>query len=557
MFKSKNFLFLFLFLILLIAISLRFWNLSRADVLTDEILIAFRSIGYIDFFSSPYQTTPWEWFSDIPNWARLSFHDHPPLVFLVQHVSFKLLGQNLIALRLPFVLAGVASVFLLYLVGKKLFNEKIGLIAALLLAVSSYHVWISRIGLQESIVIFLTLLCFYLFLMALENNQHWRWGIGLGLALLTKYTAIVLIPIFGVYILLFKRSIFKDKRFWLAVIIAIIIFSPVLIYNLKLYQARGHFDLQFSYLFGQEVPEWQYLPGKIQAGNFFNRLQNLIPALYKGMMWPMFILLVLSFFFAIYKVVKKFFQTKTLDITKSWLVLIIIFYGGLFLLVGPSKRFVSTVVPFAVLLISWFIFKQKVVIKYLLIIFLVGIETFFVINTLFTYYPIGKVNFAYSYVDVESYNWGYNQLNNYLVQLLRDKRPAITFPVKYQFLQDIKEKALAKAEKEDKKPVSWLLIYDTNMYNLATFWLFHRQLVYQAWPVITAETYIEQGHNYWLEQGVEDFYFFKIFDGKLIFPQIGGKTTGAEVLADQLSDIEPDIIKRPDGREVFAVYYWQ
>jgi len=557
MFKSKNLLLLLLFLILLLAIILRFWDLGRADVLTDEVLIAFRSIGYIDFFASPYQTTPWEWFSDIPSWARLSFHDHPPLVFLIQHLSFKLLGQNLIALRLPLVLAGIGSVFLLYFIGKKLFNQQIGLIASLFLAVSSYHVWISRIGLQESIVIFLTLLCFYLFLQSLEDNQHWRWGIGLGLALLAKYTAIVLVPIFGIYLLVFKRSVFKDKRFWLAVIIAIIIFSPVLIYNLKLYQARGHFDLQFSYLFGQEVAEWQHLPGKIQAGNFSNRLQNLIPALAKGMMWPMFILFVASFFFAAYKIIRKLFQDKTLDNSKSLLIASVIFFSSLFLLVGPSKRFVSTIVPFAILLIAWFISQQKIIIKYGLIIFLVGIEIFFVVNTLFTHYPIGRVNLTYSYVDVESYNWGYNQLNNYLVQLLEDKRPAITFPVKYQFLQEIKEKALTHAEQQGQEPASLLLIYDSNMYNLATFWLFHRQLVYQAWPVVTAETYIEQGHDYWLEQGVTDFYFFKIIDGKLVFPQLGGKTTGAEVLTDQLTDVEPEIIKRPDGREVFAAYHWQ
>lgn len=68
--------------ILILAVVFRFYGLGDADVITDESLIAFRSIGYIDFFISPYQTTPYEWFSDIPNWAKLSFHDHPPLVFL-------------------------------------------------------------------------------------------------------------------------------------------------------------------------------------------------------------------------------------------------------------------------------------------------------------------------------------------------------------------------------------------------------------------------------------------------------------------------------------------
>ena len=91
-------------LILLLAAGLRLYQLDRADVITDEALIAFRSLGYVDFFASPDQTTPWEWFSDVPAWARLSFHDHPPLVFLVQHGSFLLFGENELGLRLPFAL---------------------------------------------------------------------------------------------------------------------------------------------------------------------------------------------------------------------------------------------------------------------------------------------------------------------------------------------------------------------------------------------------------------------------------------------------------------------
>ena len=135
-------------MIVILASVLRFYNLSSADVITDEALISFRSIGYIDFFVSPYQTTPFEWFSDIPTWASLSFHDHPPLVFAIQHLFFNLFGQSIFILRLPFVMFGIATVYLSYLLGKRLFNHQTGLIAAFLLALSFYHVCISRIGLQ-------------------------------------------------------------------------------------------------------------------------------------------------------------------------------------------------------------------------------------------------------------------------------------------------------------------------------------------------------------------------------------------------------------------------
>ena len=548
----RNRIYWLLLLILLLAGTLRFYQISRADVITDESLFAFRSIGYIDFFVSPYQTTPYEWFSDIPNWARISFHDAPPLVFLIQHFSFVIFGQNLFALRLPFVLAGILSVPLIYLIGKKLFAEKAGLIAALLLAVSNYHVWISRIGLQESILIFFSLLTFYLFLLALEKNKYWFfWGVSFGLALLTKYLALVLVPIFVIYLLFYQRKVFKDKNFWFGVLISILIFSPVIIYNFKLFQSQGHFDLQFSYLFGQQVSEWQFLPGKIQAGDFSFRLQNLIPAIYQGLLWPMFILSLISFIFALYYFLKQ--KNKSI----FWLILAIFFHLLLFLVIGPAQRFVVILVPFLVLLVAWFIAQQKRLVSHLLILIIVILEIFFSFNTLLAYQPIGPLNLTYSNLNKESYNWGYNQLNNYLVQLLENKQPALTFETRYQFLEDIKNQALAKATKKNLNQAAILLIYDVNMYDLATLWLFHRRMVYQGWPIITADDYLKQGKDFWQNFGVTDFYFFKIVDQEMLRQPLADQTESAEILSEQLKDLSPEIIKRPDGREVFAVYHWQ
>ena len=146
----KKYTVLILLGIIVLAGFLRVWRLDQHDVVTDEVFYGYRSIALIDSLNSPYQSTPFEWFEEIPWWAHVSFHDHPPLGFWVQHLFFKVFGNDLLAMRLPFALAGVASVLLIYFIAKRLFaSEKVGLGAALLLAVSNYHVWISRIGLQE------------------------------------------------------------------------------------------------------------------------------------------------------------------------------------------------------------------------------------------------------------------------------------------------------------------------------------------------------------------------------------------------------------------------
>ena len=134
---------------MVLALFLRVFSLTHHDVYTDEALLSFRAIGLIDYDAALIQTTPWQWFPAVPWWARLSFHDHPILFFLLEHWSMSLLGVNLIAVRLPAVLAGVGSVAIIYLIGKRLAGEKAGLIAESLLAVSSYHVCVSRVGLLD------------------------------------------------------------------------------------------------------------------------------------------------------------------------------------------------------------------------------------------------------------------------------------------------------------------------------------------------------------------------------------------------------------------------
>ncbi len=552
--NSKSSVVIVIILILVLASFLRFYWLDHSDVINDEAIIGFRSIGYIDFFSSPYQTTPWEWFSDVPAWARLSFHDHPPLTFAVQFLFFKLLGQNIIALRLPFVLAGIGSVWLLYFIGRELFDKSVGIIASLLMAVSSYHVWVSRTGLQESLVIFFSLLTLFLLLHSFKDNRHWTWGIALGLAMLTKYTTFILMPAFIFYLAIFKREILKNKKFWLAIILALVIFSPVILYNIKLYQTRGHFDLQFSYLLGQRVNEWQSLPGKEQAGDFGDRIKNLIPAVYNGFLWPIFSLLVLSLvYFGYYSV--KYDDTIREEKERLWLVIImIVFYSLFLLLIGPSPRFVSLLIPFIILLVAWLVSKFPKIFRVGLIASLMIIEIFFSYNTLLAYNPIGQKGITYSYLNVENYNWGYNQLDRYLDQILAGKKPSFSLETKYKFLEEIRKKSLNQAK--NKQDFAVLLIYDPNFYDLATFWTFHRRLVYEGWPVVTADTYLSQDQNFWQSQKISDFYFFKIRDLLILSQSVLQLSDSADILSSQLEGVTPEIIKRPDGREIFEVYHW-
>jgi 4-amino-4-deoxy-L-arabinose transferase-like glycosyltransferase len=115
------------------------------------------------------QTTPVDWFEAIPWWSKLSFHDAPPLVFILQFLTFKLFGISTFTARLPFALAGLGSVILLYFVIKKLYHANAALLGSFILSILTYHVWASRVGYLEAVALFFILLTIYLFLLALDN----------------------------------------------------------------------------------------------------------------------------------------------------------------------------------------------------------------------------------------------------------------------------------------------------------------------------------------------------------------------------------------------------
>ena len=134
-----------------IATFLRFLNLTKFDLQNDPAAYAFRSFGWLDYLASVGQTSPIVWFKTIPWWGNLSFHDAPPLTFIIQNISFSIFGDNIIAALLPYILANLSIIYLLYLLLKKLGQEKMGLLAAGIFAISSYTAWMARTGYLEGI----------------------------------------------------------------------------------------------------------------------------------------------------------------------------------------------------------------------------------------------------------------------------------------------------------------------------------------------------------------------------------------------------------------------
>src|SRR3989344_4658817 len=521
-----------LFTILIIASVLRFWGLDNGDALSDEVLYSFRVIGMLDFDEAADQTTPLEWFDpSIPSWTKFSFHDHPPLVFAVQHVFMRVFGETPFAFRLPSALLGIASVYLLYLIGSSLYGERVGLLAAMLMGVTVNHVVISRLGLQESYVIFFILLSAYFFLKAEKQKKYYILvGIATGFALLTKYTTVPLAPIYITYMFLFRRGDFSSRFVWVGTAFTLLIFSPVLYYNYKLYQAVGHFDFQLSYLAGQNPDVWSIQPGKEEFPTLASRTRIFFPNIIHFNSWLFLSLAAISisaFLVSLKKNMEETLRTHAfILITLVWFLLLII---GV---IGPSLRFLAILTPFLALsvgiFLQYFIPVQTEIkntnkfswiphqvrddrIAMLVVSVLLLFEVGYSVNSQLLLYPKGPKLWTWSRVHYQNYNRGYTELDLWMREQTNGRMPALAFEPKYHFIEKIHKQSLADDERAGKKPYPALFVYDKNINSIAQLWILDRLQIYHAWPIITADTYIkflnEKGVAYFAKAGFKEIYF--------------------------------------------------
>jgi len=93
-----------------------------------------------------------------------ALNNHPPLYFLILHYWIKLFGASVFYARLLSAIFGSLAVFLIYKIGCLTFNKETGILGALLLAISSFHIYYSQEMRMYSMAVFLALLSMYFFM---------------------------------------------------------------------------------------------------------------------------------------------------------------------------------------------------------------------------------------------------------------------------------------------------------------------------------------------------------------------------------------------------------
>lgn len=135
-------------------------------------------------------------------------------VYFHQPDLFYLLGRYWLAA------VGTGTILLTYYVGGKLRSPRVGLIAAFLIAITPLHIKYSKIIRSDVLLTFFLLLAFWYCLAIVtkpSNKNYFRSGFCLGLAVVTKYPAIILMPTITLTHFLTQKSPWvRQKLLWIS-----------------------------------------------------------------------------------------------------------------------------------------------------------------------------------------------------------------------------------------------------------------------------------------------------------------------------------------------------
>lgn len=169
----------------------------------------------------------------------LSYIDHPPMIAYVNFILTSLLGQNEFAIRLGAILIVLIISWIIYLTGKELYNERAGVISAVIFNLLPTFFGGGMFLVPQTVLFLFWSLSFYLMVKIIKTGKPYYWyllGISAGLGLLSDY--IMALFFIGTFFFLLLQ---KEYRSWLvrrepylAALISLAIFSPVIIWNLKL-----------------------------------------------------------------------------------------------------------------------------------------------------------------------------------------------------------------------------------------------------------------------------------------------------------------------------------
>jgi 4-amino-4-deoxy-L-arabinose transferase-like glycosyltransferase len=165
-----------------------------------------------------------------------SFGDFkPPMYAYLDVIPVKLLGLNEFSTRVPSALFGVLTVLLTYFLVKRIFwnskeKQKYALASAFILAISPWHIMLSRAAFEANVATFFLVLGVWGFLAATQEKKWYLLisAVSFAVSMYTFNTARVVAPLLVIVLaLLFRKKLIQIKKeVLIACIVGLVVFLP-------------------------------------------------------------------------------------------------------------------------------------------------------------------------------------------------------------------------------------------------------------------------------------------------------------------------------------------
>jgi multisubunit Na+/H+ antiporter MnhC subunit len=198
----------------------------------------------------------------------LSYFDHPPLVGWVQYIFTSIFGTGEFGSRVAAIVIGFfTSIFIYSLIYSINKNSNEAFIGILALHASFLFNALFLMLMPDTLLFLFILPIIFTVIKIEENNKLSSWillGVFLGLAGLSKYTAVLFIVPIIIYFIIKKRyELFYTIKIIPSIFIALIIILPVIIWNIQ--NDWSSFAYQSAHVVGSNTINWNGFVSSIGA----------------------------------------------------------------------------------------------------------------------------------------------------------------------------------------------------------------------------------------------------------------------------------------------------
>lgn len=198
-----------LFVILLLGLALRIYKIYSMPLYGDELTMVYDSYSILK--TGKDQTG-----EVLPLTFKMGAGR--PAGYVYFSIPFvAIFGPSVWGVRGLSIFSGLGITILMYFLGKKLFNEKTGLIASLLASISLWDIYLSRAGFEAHFALFLALFGVVMFLYKKYIPMAFFWG----LSIFTYPTFKLTIPLLFLFLIFFRgiKETLKSRTFIFSILV--------------------------------------------------------------------------------------------------------------------------------------------------------------------------------------------------------------------------------------------------------------------------------------------------------------------------------------------------